>query len=612
MATKDADVARYVDAGGEDVATPRAGHGPAPELGSALEQRVAEVCARILAEWGRVTASVGSSLAEVAEGIERSTLAGTLALAEYLVSGEEIGQDRSEVWDQAGEAPLSGTITLSGLTKLYLTWRDICSEILREEAARRDTGPETLAVCMEAVHLGFDVSLVRMAKRFEATRQALEQRLAEHQARLEHEALHDPLTGLANRALLLDRIQHSVESMSRQSGRPAIIFMDLDYFKSVNDASGHSAGDQLLVQVAERLMAVVRPNDTIARLGGDEFVVLCEDLTDPRDEALTVAQRISERFAEPFVLGGREAFVAVSVGVAAANLGDTAAKLLARADQAMYRAKQLGRGRIEFHDPSIDHQDTRRAELATALHHALDYHQLYVVYQPICDVATRRPLTREALVRWRHPKFGKVAPAEFVPLAEWSGLMTVIGRWVLEHACRDCAEWRRASDPTVGLAVNVSGRQLANGSFADDVEHVLKETGVPPDALTVEVTESLLVSERARARAALERIRALGVRVAIDDFGTGYTSLSWLAQLPLDVVKVDRSFVSSLGLIERHGAIVEAMIHLAHTLGFEVVAEGVETEGQLAHLARLGCDAAQGFLFGHPRPLPHGAAGPEV
>lgn len=606
MATEEADVSKT---DGTDAAPPPT-RGPAPELGAALKERVPEACARIIAEWQRATPSARAAHPEVEEDIRRSTGAGTLALAEYLISGEVIGSDRSEAWDWTGEAPLSGAITLSALTKLYLRWRDVCAEVLSEEAARSATPPATLAACIEVVQLGFDVSLVRMARRFEETRQTLEERLAEHQARLEHEALHDPLTGLANRALLLDRIQHAVESMSRHASCPAVIFMDLDYFKSVNDASGHSAGDQLLVQVADRLRTAVRPNDTIARLGGDEFVVLCDDLTDPRDEGLEVAQRISARFDEAFLLGEREIFVAVSIGVAAAGEGDTAARLLARADQAMYRAKQLGRGRIEFHDPSIDHQDTRRAELSTALHHALDQGQLYVVYQPVFDLHARRPIAREALLRWRHPKFGKVPPSEFVPLAEWSGLMTVIGRWVLDLACRDCAAWREAGDVDVGVAVNVSGRELANGRFPDNVETVLKETGVPPGAVTIEVTESLLVSDRAVARAALERVRALGVRIAIDDFGTGYTSLSWLAQLPLDILKVDRSFVSSLALVERHAVIVEAMIHLAHTLGFEVVAEGVETESQLAHLTRLGCDAAQGFILGHPEPLLHSVLAP--
>ncbi|MHB1553501.1 MAG: putative bifunctional diguanylate cyclase/phosphodiesterase [Acidimicrobiales bacterium] len=571
--------------------------GPAPEIGVALRDRAEEVCDRLVSWWRWRSESTGQQRALTLEtDICHASRAGTLAVADYLVTGREIPRDRSEAWVWVGEAPLAGRITLSGLTKLYIHWRAACEDVLREEVRRRGAGEDALEQCLRVLQVGFDVSIVRMTQRFEMTRRGLEEEVAEQRARLEHQALHDPLTGLANRVLLLDRIQHATESAARRGTGAVVLFMDLDFFKAVNDASGHSAGDRLLLDVARRLQSAVRPEDTIARLGGDEFVVLCEDVSDPAAEGLMVARRIIELFEEPFTVSGRSVVVRASIGVAPAGVRDCADALLARADHAMYRAKQLGRGRVELYDPAIDDLETRHGEVAAALSRALEDQLLRLVYQPLCDVVTRRLLAREALVRWHDPVLGDVAPSEMIPLAESARLITGIGRWVLSVACKDCAAWRRDGEPDVGVTVNVSGLQLASAAFPGEVEGALKENGLPPDALTVELTEALLMTDRADA---LERLRALGVRIAVDDFGTGYSSLSWLARLPVDVVKVDRSFVAQLGTADRYGAIVDAMIHLAHALGLDVVAEGVETDAQLEHLARLGCDAAQGFLLGH-------------
>ncbi|HVC13451.1 MAG TPA: EAL domain-containing protein [Acidimicrobiales bacterium] len=576
--------------------------GPAPEIGRALRARSEEISERLVSLW-QGGSETRDRAATVAADIRRSTRAGTLAVADYLVTGEVVTRDRSEEWDWTGEAPLAGRIALASVTKLYVHWRGVCEEVVREEVKAHGADQEVLDRCLQVLQRGFGASLVRMARRFEVTRRDLEEQLEEHRARLEHQALHDPLTGLANRVLLLDRLEHALESAARRPTGAAVLFMDLDYFKAVNDASGHSAGDQLLLGVARRLQAAVRPNDTIARLGGDEFVVLCEDLGDPVEESVAVAQRIAERFEDPFMVGDREIVVAASIGVAPAGRDDTADALLGRADHAMYRAKELGRGRVELYDPSIDHQQVRRAELSAALHHAVPDGQLRLVYQPLVKVRTRRVLAREALVRWEHPVFGFVGPDDIIPLAESTGLITSIGRWVLVRACMDCAAWREEGDPGVGVTVNVSGLQLASGKFHTEVESALKKSGLPPDALTVEVTETLLMSDRADVRDGLDRVRALGVRIAIDDFGTGYSSLSWLASLPVDVVKIDRSFVALLGLVDRQAAVVDAVIHLAHSLGLDVVAEGVESDAQLRHLTRLGCDEAQGFLLGYPAGL---------
>lgn len=576
--------------------------GPSPALGHALRARAEEVSETLVAHWrGRALAD---GLAEIEADIRRATLAGTLAVADYFVTGEAVTRDRAEEWDRTGEAPVLGRISLSGLTKLYLLWRQACSRVVREEASVHGVPAEIVERCLEAVQLGSDASLVRMAERFELGRGVLEEQLAERRAHLEHQALHDPLTGLANRALLLDRIAHAVESASRRETRPAVLFIDLDYFKSVNDASGHSAGDQLLLQVARRLQGVVRPNDTIARLGGDEFVVLCEDLDDPVAGGAVVAERIADRFSDPFVIAGKEILAAASIGVAAVEQGESAERVLARADQAMYRAKQLGRGRFELYDRSLDRLETRRADMTTALRHAVSRGELHLAYQPVVQLPARLLLAREALLRWRHPVLGNVPPAELIPLAESTGVIDEIGLWVIEQACEDCAGWREAGQTEVGIAVNVSGVQLASGRLPSDVEHALKSNGLPPGLLTIEVAETQLMVDRAQARESLDRLRALGVRIAIDDFGTGHSSLSWLARLPVDVVKVDRSVVSTMDLVDRQSLVVGAMAQLAHTLGLAVVAEGVETEAQLGRLAKLGCDAIQGFLLGYPAELP--------
>jgi diguanylate cyclase (GGDEF)-like protein len=590
--------------------------GPAPDIGAALVGRAGEVSRRVLDRWRGSRATLPEHQVTAEGDIERSTQAAVVALASYLVTGQIVGRDRTEQWDRSGEAPLMRHVPLSDVTQVHLYFRQVCVEVLREVAVAIDAAPAALDAALTAVQVGSDRSLVRMARRFEATRHQLETQIAEKQAGLEHLALHDPLTGLANRLLLLDLLDHALAAMARRPSAPVVLFLDLDHFKSVNDASGHSAGDQLLVEVATRLRGLVRPGDTIARLGGDEFVVLCEELSDPVIEGVAVARRITERLASPFRVAGREVFVATSIGVAVAGDGDGAETVLRRADQAMYRAKQLGRGRIELYDPAIDRQATRQAELAGELHVAMADGHLQIAYQPIFDLASGRMVAREALLRWSHPRLGDVAPEEFVPIAEQTGLIATIGSWVLHEACRACAAWRASGSPDVGVTVNVSGRQLQGDRFDRDVRDALAASGLPSDALVIEVTETLLMAGRSEARATFRRLRATGIRIAIDDFGTGYSSLSWLARLPLDIVKVDRSFVATLGLSDRETAIVEAMINLAHTLGLGVVAEGVETELQLEHLVRLGCDQGQGYLLGRPAavhaavPDPHAEAGP--
>jgi diguanylate cyclase (GGDEF)-like protein len=381
-----------------------------------------------------------------------------------------------------------------------------------------------------------------------------------------------------------------------------VLFIDIDRFKAVNDIAGHAAGDQLLIGVARRLREVLRPADTVARLGGDEFVVLCENLYDVQKEAVAIAERICETVSQPFSASGNELFTSASVGLAFVRPGDDPHTLVARADSAMYMAKQRGRSRWEIYHPDFDERTTRRAELINGLHRAVERDELVLHYQPVKDLGTGAVVSMEALVRWQHPILGIVAPTEFIPLAEETGLIVEIGRWVLHEACTQCAAWRADGYDTVDVAVNVSGRQLEDPEFARDVERVLASTGLPASALSMEVTESVIVTEGSIGHEVLEDLQRIGIRLAIDDFGIGYSSLSYLSKLPVHSLKVDRTFIAGLGTAQ-DSSIVSAMVDLAHKLGLEVVAEGVETETELEQLRDAKCDEAQGFLLGRPAPL---------
>jgi diguanylate cyclase (GGDEF)-like protein/PAS domain S-box-containing protein len=412
-----------------------------------------------------------------------------------------------------------------------------------------------------------------------------------------HQAIHDPLTGLPNRLLFVDRLRRALAAADEHD-RVAVLFLDLDHFKMVNDSLGHPAGDRLLVALADRLRAAIRPHDTVARFGGDEFTVLCTGVPDEL-VAHDLAQRIATTVAEPITLAEGEVFVTGSVGIAlSGDELETPETLLRNADAAMYRAKEKGRARAEVfrsdaHDRAVHHLRT-----GNELHHALDRGELRLHYQPIVNLEIGRITGFEALLRWEHPQRGLVGPDEFVGLAEETGLVVPIGSWVLEEACRQAAHWR-ANGSDVSMSVNLSPRQLAEPGLTDDVGRVLHLTGIDPDALWLEITESTLMRDAESAVRALRALRALGVRLAVDDFGTGYSSLVYLKRLPLDVLKIDRSFVVDLS---RHddAVIVRSTIELAHDLGLEVVAEGVETDEAGRLLERMGCDRAQGFFYGRP------------
>ena len=411
---------------------------------------------------------------------------------------------------------------------------------------------------------------------------------------LEYRAYHDELTGLPNRALLNDRLTHALERSRRDQTAVAVLFLDLDRFKLVNDSLGHDAGDRLLTQVARRIVDGLRGSDTVARLGGDEFVVVVEDVKNDL-EIHAAVQRVAALLDQPFEVDSETLFVSASIGVSVARDEGQAADLLREADDAMYRAKQRGRHSVEYQTDRETPTATNRLARVTGLHHALERNELVVFYQPIVGINDRMPVALEALVRWNHPDLGLVPPGDFIPLAEDTGLIVPLGWRVLEQALR-----RVRHRPDVPIAVNVSARQLSETDFVPRLTALL--AAVPRGSLTLEITESLLIDDPRRIASTLAALDQVGVRIALDDFGTGYSSLSNLSSLPIHQLKIDRSFVAALGERPEAEALVSGIINLGHGLELEVVAEGVETEQQARRLAWLDCDFAQGYLFGRPEP----------
>jgi diguanylate cyclase (GGDEF)-like protein len=432
-----------------------------------------------------------------------------------------------------------------------------------------------------------------------------------------HRATHDELTGLPNRALVLDRLSHAMARAARDGSQVCVLFVDLDRFKGINDSLGHSVGDEVLTLVAGRLQEAVRPSDTVGRLAGDEFVVVCEDIS-PHD-AMQIAERVAGTVAAPVSLYGREMVLTASVGLATACPGAKAEDVLRDADVAMYRAKERGRSRIEVFDETIRAQMLARIEMEHALRRAIGKGELRLHYQPVVDTESGRLVALEALVRWQHPEMGLLYPDTFISLAEEAGLIIALGRWVIEEACRQAAVWRagRSSLSGVRVCINLSARQFADAGLFDLISHAMSSTRLPGSALGFEITESVLMDDAEATVETLRRLKALGVHVAIDDFGTGYSSLSYLQLFPVDTVKIDRSFVQRMSDDGGNDVIVAAVVSLARALGMDVVAEGVETAEQLAKLQLLGCRSVQGYLFGRPVPpenvlLPAGKSGTDM
>jgi diguanylate cyclase (GGDEF)-like protein/PAS domain S-box-containing protein len=414
---------------------------------------------------------------------------------------------------------------------------------------------------------------------------------------LRQQAFQDPLTGLANRALFADRVQHALELRQQSGGQTAVLFLDIDDFKRVNDTLGHPAGDTLLCEAGARLRAALSPSHTVARLGGDEFAILVEEDLEPAAVA-DIAERLLTALQRPFSIAGSELFVTASVGIA---LGDDAEELLRSADVAMYRAKASGKAQHRFYKPTMDEALLGRLELIADLRQANLSEELVLHYQPTVDLRTSAIVGLEALVRWQHPTRGLLPPGEFIPAVEETLLIDEIGRWVLAEACRQAVRWRREhARETLTMSVNVSARQLERPVLVDDVRAVLEESGLEPSDLTLEITESALAHGHNEARAGIRALQELGVRLALDDFGSGYSSLSLLQELPVEILKIDRTFVEGIEATGRRAALLRAIIEIARALGLSVVAEGVENARQAAALRRLGCPLAQGFYFARP------------
>ncbi len=439
----------------------------------------------------------------------------------------------------------------------------------------------------------------------ETSRLEAEQRRRETEATLAFQATHDTLTSLPNRALFGDRLRTAIGRLRRSRRALAVLFVDLDRFKYINDSMGHGAGDLVLFETAARLSQCIRPSDTLARFGGDEFTVLCEDV-DGVEGATLIAERILDTLREPMVVGGREIFVAASIGIALANdRTATPDGLLSDADAAMYSAKEGGRGRYHVFDEHLRSATVRRIEIENGLRRALENDEFVLHYQPIVDLASLQVVGVEALVRWQRSDGHLYSPAEFIPVAEETGLIAEIGERVLADACAQAQSWRRLMHPErrFHVTVNISPLQLMRPGFSDCVSEVLQSSGLPAEWLCLEITETALMSDADASIAVLERLRDLGVLIGIDDFGTGYSSLSYLQRFPVDLVKIDRSFTMAL---DRHNsqanALVGAVVHLGAALGMSIVAEGVETPDQAHILATLGCEAVQGYLYSRPRP----------
>ncbi|AHG88463.1 diguanylate cyclase [Gemmatirosa kalamazoonensis] len=505
--------------------------------------------------------------------------------------------------DRASSAVMWAILALSGLCGFALSYvlsRDLLGAIgaLKVGVDRFGAGELAYRVavrkCEELHEVG--ESLNAMAGRLAQARLDLEARNQE----LAHLAFRDSLTLLANRALFRDRVERAL-------GQPDgpqdvfVLFIDLDDFKSINDTLGHASGDRLLVDVASRLLNATRGIDTVARLGGDEFAILLGQVHDVHD-AVLVAERVIAAMRTPFALGTRLVHVGASVGIASGRDGADAEELLRNADVAMYRAKASGKGRHTVFEPAMHAALLDRVELEAELRDALRREELTVSYQPIVELATGRVTGFEALARWTHARRGIVPPGVFVPLAEETGAILPLGRWVLARACSEAVRWRAdAPDaPPVGVSVNVSGRQVEDPSFVDDLRAVLTATGLEPSSLTLEITESVIMRDSETTLRFLREVKSLGVRVAIDDFGTGYSSLAYLQRFPVDVLKIDKAFVDQVAQGGNDAAIARTIVSLAETLGLRTVAEGIERPDQHAGLRLLGCQLGQGFHYARP------------
>ena len=568
-------------------------------LGETLKARAEDVLHMTVAR----TAGSGEAIDAVVQGsFERISRSSTMAVARWIAGeGIEVAVEAGrETWEIFGELAAHRAASLNEVTSRCFSWRNVMAEVLHESATQLDVPPEALSQALSILQLSLEFSLVRMCECFEIERRRTDEELERREEELSFLATHDALTGLPNRTLILDRVEQMLARSRRSQTPVAALFIDLDNFKSINDTLGHGVGDELLRAVAARLNGVIRDADALGRLGGDEFVVISEELSLSAGPEL-VAERLLDALKHPFKLGAdkeTQLTVTASVGIAAGD-HTSAEELLRNADIAMYRAKWDGKNRYVVFETGMQDTLQDRMELEMDLREALEKDEFFLAYQPTIDLSDMSPTGVEALIRWEHPVRGVVQPDDFIPLLEETGLIVDIGKWVLDEACSQGAAWRAAGYP-IGMAVNVSGRQLDTDQLVTDIEGALSQSDLDPGALTIEITETTLMRNVEETARRLTAIKRLGVRIAIDDFGTGYSSLAHLQRFPVDALKIDRSFISGLTNNEEGETLMHTLVQLGKALSIETFAEGIEQQHELSLLREQDCDSGQGFLFARP------------
>jgi diguanylate cyclase (GGDEF)-like protein len=574
---------------------------PGPDvqrLGRELHAQATEVVSRIVAR----SAESGLALGDVVEErFQRVGEVSTIAVASWMAgeSAEAAMDVGMEVWHIFGALAAQRAAPLGEVTKRCWRWFDAAREVLEETAVRLEMRQEALSHALDMLDYILRLTLVHVCECFDGERQLADEELDRRQEELAFMATHDALTGLPNRTLIVDRLEQMLLRARRSKAPVAALFIDLDNFKSINDTLGHNAGDELLQAVAARLDGVVRDVDALGRLGGDEFVVVAGDMGLISGPEL-IAERLLDALKEPVKLGDDQTPVTVTASIGIAT-GDRASAndLLRDADIAMYQAKWSGRDGFVVFECGMGDAVQSRMELEMDLRVALENGEFFLAFQPTFDLSDMSPTGLEALIRWNSPTRGVVQPDDFIPLLEETGLIVDIGQWVLHEACAQATEWRRDGYP-VGIAVNVSARQLDSDRILADVSEALADSGLDPEALTLEITETTLMRDAKETLRRLTEIKKLGVRIAIDDFGTGYSSLAHLRQFPVDALKIDRSFITGLAHNLEGETLIHTLVQLGKALSIETIAEGIEQPNELSLLQDEQCDGGQGFLFARP------------
>jgi diguanylate cyclase (GGDEF)-like protein len=568
-------------------------------LGEAVVARSEEVLVKTVAQ----TSKSGQLVDHAVQGsFERICKNSTIAVARWIAGdGGEVTRDAAVETSQIfGELAAHRAASLHEVTRRSMWWRNVMGEVMRDCAAQLESPPEVLAKALEMLQLSLEFSLLRVCECFEEERKRTDDELARRDEELAFMATHDPLTGLPNRTLILDRVEQMLARGARSNTPVAALFIDLDNFKAINDTMGHGVGDELLQAVAARLKAVVRQADGLGRLGGDEFVVIAEELSLAAGPEL-VAERLLAALEQPFKLGADGEIVltvTASVGIASGER-ITAETLLRDADLAMYSAKWDGKNRYAVFASEMQDTAQNRMELEMDLRVAIEEEQFVLAYQPTFALSDMKPTGVEALIRWEHPTRGTVQPDAFIPVLEETGMIVEVGNWVLREACRQGAVWHRMGYP-VDVAVNVSGRQLDSDQLIAEIESALADADFRPAALTIEITETTLMRNVEETALRLAAIKALGVRIAIDDFGTGYSSLAHLQKFPVDALKIDRSFIAGMRHNKEGETLIHTLVQLGKALSIETLAEGIEEPDELSLLREEHCDSGQGFLFARP------------